>query len=324
MNLSETLSKPLLEYLKHHKLLQDSEEVLHYNKAGEGNMNLVMRLRTEHSSLIIKQSRDYVNKYPQIAAPIERIGVEHFFFNEVNKDPFFKPFSPQVLHFDKKEHLLIMDDLGEGTDYMSIYADPQAIEKAVLLELVKYLVKLHEKAPKTFPSNMAMRKLNHEHIFDFPFNSENGFNLNDVQAGLASIAVPYQKDEKLKKIIQATGDRYLSKGTSLLHGDFYPGSWLKVESGLKVIDPEFGFVGDPEFDLGVMLAHFKMAGMAENLIQHCVDAYSKERNVNLELLHRYHGIEIMRRLIGIAQLPLSRTLAEKSALLQEAKALILA
>ena len=43
-------------------------------RAGEGNMNLVLRACSATGrSIIIKQSRDWVEKYPDIAAPGDRI-----------------------------------------------------------------------------------------------------------------------------------------------------------------------------------------------------------------------------------------------------------
>ena len=50
------------------------------------------------------------------------------------------------------------------------------------------------------------------------------------------------------------GERYLAEGSTLLHGDYYPGSWMTVDDAVFVIDPEFSFKGFPEFDLGVMLS----------------------------------------------------------------------
>jgi 5-methylthioribose kinase len=39
----------------------------------------------------------------------------------------------------------------------------------------------------------------------------------------------------------------------------FPGSWLKAADGLRVIDPEFCFLGDPEFDCGILAAHLMIA-----------------------------------------------------------------
>ncbi|TFG71242.1 MAG: hypothetical protein E4H26_12695 [Flavobacteriales bacterium] len=65
----------------------------------------------------------------------------------------------------------------------------------------------------------------------------------------------------MKSAVRTIGQKYLSPGETLLHGDYYPGSWMTVGDQFYVIDPEFGFVGFAEFDLGVMVAHLIMATM---------------------------------------------------------------
>ena len=173
--------------------------------------------------------------------------------------------------------------------------------------------------PTDFPSNLAMRQLNHEHIFNFPYLVENGFNLDDVQAGLQAAAMPYKTNEVLKAKIKACGEIYLAtQGNHILHGDFYPGSWLKVADGLKVIDPEFGFVGPAEFDLGVLLAHLLMAEQPSSVSKAIFQKYQQPARFKEGLLSQFVGIEILRRLIGIAQLPLSLDLNTKKKLMAQA------
>lgn len=323
IELKESFDEELKAYLIANNLISTKASILGYSKAGEGNMNFVMRLITSEGNLILKQSRDYVNKYPQIAAPIERVAVEKAFFDVVNNDVTLAEFSPSVLHFDAENHLLVLEDLGNGKDFMKLYQDQSTISASDIESLISYLVKLHSQKSLAFPSNSAMKELNHEHIFHFPYMEENGFNLDDIQEGLQDLAMAYKTDNRLKQEIEKIGERYLSQGKTLLHGDFYPGSWLKVDAEVKVIDPEFGFLGDPEFDLGVMMAHFEMSKIAPSVLKKCLSQYENERKVDNKLLQQYQGIEIMRRLIGIAQLPVNLSLNEKRELLKKAKALIL-
>jgi 5-methylthioribose kinase len=141
---------------------------------------------------------------------------------------------------------------------------------------------------------------------------------------LQTLALPYKQNTVLKDKIEKLGTLYLVKGDTLIHGDFYPGSWLKVPSGVKVIDPEFSYFGCREFDIAVILAHLKMAQADEAQINAVLEAYQFITRFNQSTIWAFVGIEIMRRLIGLAQLPLDLTLAEKEALLAEASAYILA
>ncbi|MDP6909125.1 MAG: phosphotransferase, partial [Flavobacteriales bacterium] len=111
-------------------------------------------------------------------------------------------------------------------------------------------------------------------------------------------------------------------GNKLLHGDFYPGSWLKTDSGFKMIDPEFCFMGPAEFELGVTVAHLKMAEQSESLIKDLFVYYHFDTKFDGTLFSKFAGMEIIRRIIGLAQLPLDLDLKERLDLLDEAYELV--
>lgn len=297
------------------------EALISSEPAGESNMNLVLRIKTNQRSLILKQSKPYVRKYPQIPAPIERIEVEHAFFNLVKKDDILVELGPKILHFDKEKHILITADLGQSSDFSRIYSGEKALLSAEINGLTDYLNRLHDLQVDDFPENMEMRKLNHEHLFKFPFLKENGFDLDQIQAGLQEASLTYKIDDTLKSKLEVLGNRYLSQGNALIHGDFYPGSWLDTKSGIKIIDPEFGFLGDREFDLGVLLAHLDLGQQSEPLKESVLTNY--HHHFDQQLVNGYRGVEILRRLIGIAQLPVNMTLSQKVDLMKTAKTLIL-
>lgn len=310
-----------VEQLQNFPFWKVGEIVLSSEPAGDSNMNLVLRIKTTQRNLILKQSKPYVRKYPQITAPIERIVVEHAFFKLLETDTVLGDQVPKVLHFDSENHILITADLGKSSDFTRIYSGQKALHLDQIKELTGFLNRLHDLQVKDFPENLDMRKLNHEHIFKFPFLEENGFDLDAVQEGLQQISLTSKRDQDLKSKLAILGNRYLSPGTTLIHGDYYPGSWLNTTSGIKIIDPEFGFLGDREFDLGVFLAHLDMGLQAEELKTAVLTSYSHP--FDQLLVNQYRGVEILRRLIGIAQLPVNLTLAQKVDLIKTAKTLIL-
>ena len=297
------------------------EQVLESSPAGESNMNLVLRILTNQRSLILKQSKPYVRKYPQIPAPIERIVVEHQFLELIGGNDFLASLAPRVVHFDSVQHILISEDLGKGSDYSGIYSGKKSLTVNEIKSLSEFLGVLHGLEVAEFPDNLSLRTLNHEHIFNFPFLEENGLDLDTIQPGLQNLSLPYKKDMALKDALGNLGNRYLSPGTSLIHGDYYPGSWLEVHTGPKVIDPEFAFLGDPEFDLGVFLAHLDLAQLANPLKEAAIEFYTRPYDHNL--VQQYRGVEILRRILGIAQLPLNLTIIQKESLLDLARNYIL-
>lgn len=301
---------------------EKGEILISSEPAGEGNMNLVLRVQTNLRSVILKQSKPFVRKYPQIAAPINRIEIEETYYSMIATDPVLKGFSPKVLAYYPESHLLITEDLGTGSDFSFLYQGKATLDHETLSDLAAYLNALHGLKIEEFADNSAMKTLNHEHIFNFPFEEENGFDLDSIQPGLQEISLIFKRDRKLKEALIKLGERYLSDGNTLLQGDFYPGSWLKVEDGLKIIDPEFGFMGDKEFDVGVLFAHFDLSQQPESHKEEFLKKYN--HSFFSSLLNQYRGVEILRRLIGIAQLPVKLTLPEKKILLEKARQLVLA
>lgn len=304
----------LTEFLNELGWVSD-EEVQSVSKAGEGNMNVVLRVRTNQQSFILKQSRPFVNKFPDISAPLERIDTEHQFYRVVTNEK-LDGYLPQVKAFSEENHLMMMEDLGDCEDLTSIYRE-RTMSETEIQQLIDILAEIHSQpVPQDFPDNLDLRNLNHQHIFVLPYLEDNGFQLDDIQPGLQDISTRYKTNSKLKAEIERVGKRYLKSGDVLIHGDYYPGSWMHVGNKLFVLDPEFCFAGFAEFDLGVMMAHLYMATGDDDLMDSIIAKYPLEAQENW--IRKVAGIEIMRRIIGLAQLPLERTLEEKNSYLEKA------
>jgi len=325
MHLAIHQPQELQAYLSNKSWLNDSEKIVHLEKPGEGNMNFTVRVVTNQRTFIVKQARPYVEKYPQIAAPDERAVIEGRFYEKVENYEQISALMPHLLGIDTDHKILVLEDLGTANDYTTLYQPQQKLPQAEAEALAGYISTLHRLtySPQPDPifGNHAMRVLNHEHIFNYPFLENNGFDLDNVTKGLQMISMGYKIDPYLKKTVTELGQVYLSDGHCLLHGDFYPGSWLKTTDGIKIIDPEFCFYGPAEFDLGVMTAHLMMAKQSENTIKTVYQAYGTVQNP--ELVDRFTGVEIMRRLIGLAQLPLSLSLLDKEELLEQGYELLM-
>jgi 5-methylthioribose kinase len=304
--------------------LEPGETVTGTEKPGAGNMNFVRRVRTDRRSFILKQARPWVEKFPQLDAPVERIATEARFYELVSGQSALRGTLPGLVGYDPAHALLAVEDLGESADYTFLYQRGTDFAEADRRALVAFLSALHAMDGGTldFPDNLALRRLNHEHIFYYPYLADNGLDLDTVQPGLRAVAAPYQTDEALKSRIQALGERYLGTGGTLLHGDFYPGSWLRTTGGLRVIDPEFAFVGPPEFDLGVLAAHLLLTQRPAAEIRETLGGYRQPAGFDAALWAGFCGAEVLRRLIGLAQVPVSLRLDEKTALLARAAALV--
>jgi len=317
----QTPKEELTSYLHQQQFIDETDQVIAIDKPGEGNMNFVARITTEKMSLILKQANAYVQKYPHIAAPIERLLVEARFYQTIQHSKDLAAFMPALLGVDADSHILVLQNFNHAVDYTYLYSKNNFLTDAELSKAVDFLNQLHQISLAKldgYPSNLLLRQLNHEHMFRYPFLLDNGFDLNSVQVGLQELALRYKTDKNLKFRIEKLGEGYLTPDISLLHGDYYPGSWLKTAEGFKVIDPEFSFVGSREFEVGVLLAHLKMTTAPIHQLTNLSKEYLANRRFNWNLCYQFAGVEIMRRIIGLAQLPLQFTVSEKEVLLNEA------
>ncbi len=294
--------------------------------AGEGNMNCTLRITTSHRTFILKQARPWVERYPDIAAPVERAVIEARFYELVAGAEPIRRKMPRLLGWDRASHLLMLEDLGDAEDCTFLYRDGH-LQDDELRDLIAYLCELHDafrsQESRYDLSNRAMRELNYQHLFVVPLQDDNGLDLDARTPGLQAEADRLRSDARYRRAVEQLGKQYLADGNCLLHGDFFPGSWLKTSSGIKVIDPEFCFFGPPEFDLGVFMAHIYLARQPHALAERILTIYQEKVPLDGTLARNFAGIEIMRRLLGVAQVPVKLDLQEKSRLLDLSRRLIL-
>ena len=326
--LGETSNDTVRSYLVARRLATADEQVT-LEHAGPGNMNRVWRVRLPGRSLILKQARPWVEKFPTIAAPVERAEAEASFYHLARQNPVLAARLPELLDHDARAHILVLSDLAPNGSAPTI--NPSALDAAQLDDLALWLRELHHlKIPPQQAvqfQNRSMRVLNHAHIFDLPLRPAGVFDeiLDKITPGLADTARTFRADSDFVARVTALGQRYLHQDCpTLIHGDLFPGSLLPASDGrIMIIDPEFSFGGDPEFDIGVFHAHLVLNGRSEEIRAHWLGQTIPRGGYSHDLAQAYSGVEIMRRLIGIAQLTLALTLSEKQALLEKSRRLVM-
>ncbi|MDQ2949996.1 MAG: phosphotransferase [Acidobacteriota bacterium] len=297
-------TRTMSEYVRGLGWLAASEEIVNAERAGEGNMNYTLRVHTSSRTFILKQARPWVEKYPVIAAPWDRAVVEGKFYQLAGTVPVLAAGMPKLMGLDEKARLLGLEDLGTARDFTYLYAGGR-MASGDLEVLLKWLSLLHgafrDFRDKAAFANREMRALNHQHIFVIPLANVTG--------------------SEYKREVTRLGDEYLREGDCLLHGDYFPGSWLQTPTGVRIIDPEFCFFGPPEFDLGVLLAHLIFSGYDVAELARLLKIYGSA--VHERLVVQFAGVEIMRRLLGVAQLPLILDAQAKTRLLKQSKEMVL-
>jgi 5-methylthioribose kinase len=297
-------------YLLQRRLLRPGEE-LALEPAGEGNINWVRRVRISPSarSLVLKQARPALERFPEYQVTTERIVFEARYY-EVARLSDLEGVLPGVLDFDEGERVLILEDLGAAErldDALRRGADGQDAARA----LGQFLGRVHA-ATRDRPllaqrfCNDAMRRLHGDHIFLLPFR-QNSFPLSP---GLRPHAERIWKDNRLTARADAAYARYLGAKDTLVHGDVQAGNVLLTPVGPKLLDAEIAHLGDPAFDVGTLVAHLCVNALAQRSSNpgSVETLWSVYRGVTGEAAPRfeevalYAGIELLRRTLGAARL----------------------
>ncbi|MEM6471107.1 MAG: phosphotransferase [Planctomycetota bacterium] len=330
--IDESSAKKLEALLRDSRVLKAGESVGGLESAGDGNMNVTLRVSLQGGdstrTIIVKQSRPFVAKYRSIEAPLERIEFESAFYEFVESDASLARKMPQKLAWIPAHSLLVLEDLGTGLDATRWYDQAPETLQEHSEALLAWLCRLHETSKDRVGSakfaNRGLRALNHAHIFDIPFRDPPEIQLDEVQAGFEAATLEVRRNSQLRSRALQLGKRYLADGTTLLHGDYYPASWLASEAGVYVIDPEFCFAGPAEFDFGIMLAHLRLIDpvFSESTFQPRVAELPG--NINMELVEGFAAIEVLRRLLGVAQLPLKMGLDQRINLVERSQRVLLA
>jgi 5-methylthioribose kinase len=287
-------------------------EPLRVERVGDGNINWVRRVRGAAGSWIVKQARPALERFPQYRVSTERIVFEARYYEAVARFDAGRV-CPAVLHFDPRERVLVLEDLGDAERLDARLArggDPREAAAA----LATFLGATHRGTRAVdlaarFP-NDEMRRLHGQHIFALPFRP-NDFPLPPA---LRERAEEIRADRDLVATLDAWHARYLAPGRALVHGDVQAANVLLPAGRTVLLDAEIAHVGDPAFDLGQLLAHLLLPALARGepecaapalaaAWQAYAEAHGREALAARADVGCYAGIELLRRTLGAARVP---------------------
>ena len=312
--------------------LGDEEQVTTCASLG-GESSTVMRvelqeLRGGWRTAVLKQSLPWLRRDESVAMPAERWRGERGFYAEVARVPAAAAHMPRLMAVNEARFLLLLEDFRGASNLASLYQGGSLAEEAAqalgaFLRALRHGTRGREEPDL---ASTGMKTLNHRMLFEAPFVSAmaggDGFGpdgsapddaaLDATEPGLGEAAAALRSDRAFRAAVSELGSRFLGAGACLVHGAFHPANWLLVPGGgVRVVDPQYGGWGDPEFDIGTGLAHLLLARQPEEVVAAFLsaavgseEAEDVESGVDRPLAARYAGVEIVRRLIGGGQLPL--------------------
>jgi len=299
-------------YLARRGLITQPEAAL-VEPAGDGNINWVRRVRTPTGeSLIVKQARAALEKFPEYQVSPRRIGFEHAYVRTVQElAPDHARVMVGILDFDEPAHVLVLEDLGTRRLAEALASNTES--ELALRELGAFLGAVHAasapecRALTTRFTNDEMRSLHGEHIYTLPFEGE-GFPVSPSVRRRASRALDRPG---VRGAIAELRAEYYGRREALVHADPQPGNVLLQGDRARLLDAEIAHIGDPAFDLGSLLGHLVAFACATGdearahtragLIE---DGYRSGGGQDDAIARawRHAGVELLRRTLGAARL----------------------
>jgi|AntRauMFilla1563_2_1112583.scaffolds.fasta_scaffold01296_2 5-methylthioribose kinase len=323
----ENTQAKLQDYLREKNFIAPLEEISSLAKAGDGNMNATLKVVVSSGkSLVVKQSRPFVKKFPELDAPEDRILAEAAFYSLIQERHPQKESMPKLQALDEANRLAIIDFEEEAKDGSFLYAFGNDNSLAItadleksLITIAEWLAELHtinvdDQLQNTRLQNLEMAEFQRNQTLEVPFQK--------LMFQMKATLVPDTLYVEAWNAFRTSGflaarnsldTRFRRSTKTLLHGDFFPKNWLFLPNGkIKIIDPEFCFFGPAEYDLGVMIAHLHLAGIPPESIARIFTAYTTKNPAADGLLtDSFARFEIIRRIIGLAKLPIAENKADE-------------
>ncbi|EPE63047.1 5-methylthioribose kinase [Exiguobacterium sp. S17] len=348
----------VVEHVRTLGLLEDGG-IAHCEEIGDGNLNLVFRIRQGETSLIVKQALPYAKVVGESwPLTLERAWIEQLALREFAS--VVPRFVPVVLGSDRTLAYTILEDLSdfdivrtgylEGETYPELARHVGEFLGETLFATSDYAAGPIEKKRKERDYyNPELCDITEKLIFTDPYKDADS---NNIETALRPDVEALWGDQKLKVEVTKLKAGFVTKHDALLHGDLHTGSIFATQQETKVIDPEFAFYGPFGFDIGQIVAHLTLSTLHDPLkrferftdvltvwetfektfrtkFETAVEPFNTDGFVD-ELLQTifsdtigYAGCELIRRAIGLAGVNDLETLPETVRLERKREALTL-
>jgi 5-methylthioribose kinase len=258
---------------------------LEITELSDGNLNAVYRVKTSHSSLLVKQGLPYL----RVAGEAWQLSSHRAAFEAKAlewQQRLAPGFVPEPYFFDAIMCVNIMEDL---RGYRVIrhpmitrleIADLGAtigtfLSKTLFGTSDFALTSQAKKSLQAQFNNWELCEITEDLIFTEPFEANllnHKINRNQFEADLKPSLEQLQNNTALRLEVAHLKHKFMTSGQALLHGDLHTGSIMADSSNIRVIDPEFAFFGPMGFDLGLFLANLYLNALAQ--IGHAPDQAS--------------------------------------------------
>jgi 5-methylthioribose kinase len=235
------------QYLGLRNILGPRETVSRLEPAGARSRNTLLRVVTNERSFVLKQFREWPLNGHAAPSAGERFQAECQFHRSARIAGCVSGALPDLLYQDVRAGCIVLEDVGPA-DRSTCRLAPAEAEA-----LAWFLVGLHHHT-QSVPASARYRspelmRWQCEHLFgrgDIARAGADGSGARRARWAGGNPGVRVALECARRSLAEA--------GSSLVHGDFSPGNWLRAGAGRRIIDAEFSFFGRPEHDAGTFLA----------------------------------------------------------------------
>ncbi|WP_227935102.1 S-methyl-5-thioribose kinase [Alkalihalobacillus deserti] len=255
--------------------LFNQDDQLSAEEIGDGNLNLVFRIRNEKKdqSFIIKQALPYA-KVVGTSWPLtlDRSRIESESLKRTYQ--LVPQFAPKVFYSDSTLAVTVMDDLSHliilrkgliaGNQYPKLAKNIGVFLAHTLFFNSDFGLNQQEKKIQSSQFiNPELCKITEDLVFTDPFFDHD---TNNIDGSLKPfVAVTIWSDQLLKLEVAQLKQAFLTKGETLVHGDLHTGSIFVSDEETIVIDPEFAYYGPFGFDVGAFIANLILNYLAQDI-----------------------------------------------------------
>ena len=252
----------VIEYVEQAEIFAQDGQLI-AEEIGDGNLNLVFRIRENGHSVILKQALPYLRVAGESwPLTLDRVRIEADAI-EV-QEQYVSGLVPKILHRNNDMALMVMEDLNplevmrggmirmkkypEFAEHISTFMANMFFYTSEL-----YMTSLEKKALVKKFVNPELCDITEKLIFTDPYY--------DAESNIINPALkPYLekvfwKKDALRLEASKMKYKFLTEAQSLLHGDFHTGSIFASEEKTIVFDTEFAFVGPSAFDMGLLMGN---------------------------------------------------------------------
>ncbi|HCD52583.1 MAG TPA: hypothetical protein DEQ34_09055 [Balneolaceae bacterium] len=311
------------QYLRTVGWLEQGDSVSEMERLDHSVMNYVVRVIPDRApAFVLKQSRPWIENFPEIDAPVFRSRVEFRFSELAHQTTDLQKFIQMEYEYDEISFMLKMKEFQNAESLADAYGAKNEISISDIDQVLEFLATVNGLSGyNSFPRNMEMRRLNHHFAFVAPYTRFTEFELDDTQEGLADLKKIVTGNISLKHKVISLGEKYLQGGNTIQHGNLELSNILRVGESIKIVDSEFAFQSVPEWDAAVFMAHLYLSDSPSSIIEYFTDNLNFKR-FDHTAFFGFAGIEIISRLLGLCQLPVTFSIDQKEELIKKAIHLI--